>query len=157
MIRKNKTALQKATDLLSRQEQSEKILRQKLISRQYENAEVEDAITKLKKYKFLDDAESCTSLFENLYAEEKLSVKQICLKLIQRGYNSEFIENLIPADIYQHEYNAALKIATKKIAGKIPADIFKFKQKMWQNLASKGFDSEVIHSVVEKVLNDNGD
>lgn len=157
MIRKNKTALQKATDLLARQEQSEKVLKQKLIARQYENSEVEDAIDKLKKYKFLDDAETCASLFKNLYAEEKLSVKQICIKLIQRGYDSDLIESLIPADTYQHEYNAALKIVTKKFARKISADDSKSKQKIWQHLASKGFDSEIIHSVIEEILNDNGD
>ncbi len=156
MIQKNKTALQKAADLLARQEQSEKVLRQKLIARKYETAEVDDALNKLKKFKYLDDEENCARLFENLYAEEKLSVKQICVKLIKRGYDSNFIENLIPADTYQHEYNAALKVATKKFAGKIPAEDLKFKQKFYQHLASKGFDSEIIHSVLENILNDNG-
>lgn len=152
MIQKNKTALQKATELLARQEQSEKVLRQKLIARKYETAEVDDAITKLKKCKFIDDEETCANLFKNLYAEEKLSVKQICLKLIQRGYDSNFVENLIPSDTYQHEYNAALKIAEKKFAAKISAEDLKLKQKIWQHLASKGFDSEIVHSVIEKIL-----
>ena len=156
MIQKNKTALQKATDLLARQDQSEKILRQKLIARKYDESEVDDAINKLKKFSYLNDAETCARLFENLYAEEKLSVKQICIKLQQRGYNSNFIESLIPAETYEHEYNAALKIATKKFAGKISDDI-KFKQKIWQHLASKGFDSEIISAVVNEILNNDGD
>lgn len=152
MIQKNKTALMKATDLLARQEQSEKILRQKLIARKFETAEVEDALDKLKKYKFLDDAETCARLFEKLYAEEKLSVKQICLKLIQRGYDSNLIEKLIPAETFEHEYNAALKIANKKIAGQtFSADDLKCKNKLWQNLASKGFDSEIISAVIENL------
>lgn len=152
MIQKNKTALQKATDLLARQEQSEKVLRQKLLLRKYDGAEVDAAIDKLKKYKYLDDAETCATLFENLYAEEKLSVKQICLKLLQRGYDSNFVEKLIPADTYEHEYNAALKVATKKFAGKFSSDV-KFKQKIWQHLAAKGFDSEIISAVIEKLNN----
>ena len=155
MVQKNKTALMKATDLLARQEQSEKVLRQKLLARKYENSEVETAIEKLKKYKYLDDEESCARLFEKLYAEEKLSVKQICIKLIQRGYDSDFVQKLIPADTYEHEYNAALKVATKKIAGKNSADL-KFKQKIWQHLASKGFESEIISGIVEEILNSNG-
>ena len=154
MIQKNKTALQKAADLLARQEQSEKVLRQKLLLRKYETEEIDAAIDKLKKYKFLNDEETCANMFENLYAEERLSVKQICLKLIQRGYNSDFIQNLIPADTYQHEYNAALKIAVKKFEGNNSADL-KFKQKFWQHLASKGFDSEIIDAVF-KDLNCNG-
>ena len=156
MIQKNKTALQKATDLLSRQDQSEKILRQKLLARKYEESEVDAALDKLKKYNYLNDDETCARLFESLYAEERLSVKQICIKLQQRGYDSTFIKNLIPAETYEHEYNAALKIATKKFAGRISDDI-KFKQKIWQHLASKGFDSEIIGAVIEKILNDDGD
>lgn len=152
MIQKNKTALQKATDLLARQEQSEKILRQKLLLRKYEETEIDAAINKLKKYNYLNDEETCARLFEILYDEEKLSVKQIQMKLIQRGYDSNFIENLIPAETCEHEYNAALKIATKKFAGKISADL-KFKQKLWQHLASKGFNSEIISEVIEEILN----
>ncbi|MBQ7705314.1 MAG: regulatory protein RecX [Selenomonadaceae bacterium] len=154
MIQKNKTALQRAADLLARQEQSEKVLRKKLLLRKYETEEIDAAIDKLKKYKYLNDEETCANMFENLYAEERLSVKQICLKLIQRGYDSDFIQNLIPADTYQHEYNAALKIAVKKFAGNNSADL-KFKQKFWQHLASKGFDSEIIGAVF-KDLNCNG-
>lgn len=152
MIQKNKTALMKATDLLARQDQSEKILRQKL-ARKYEGAEVDDAINKLKKYNYLNDEETCAKLFENLYNEEKLSVKQICVKLIQRGYDSDFVKNLIPAETYEHEYNAALKIATKKFAGKNPTDDLKFKQKIWQHLAAKGFESEIVSAVVTEILN----
>lgn len=155
MIQKNKTALMKATDLLARQEQSEKILRQKLLARQYDGAEIDDAINKLKKYNYLNDAETCTRLFEILYSEEKFSVKQICLKLQQRGYDSTFIQSLIPAETYEHEYNAALKIAQKKFGDKISADI-KFKKKIWQHLAAKGFESEIISAVIEEILNGNG-
>jgi regulatory protein len=152
LIQKNKTALMKATDLLARQDQSEKILRQKLLARQYAEDEVDAAIDKLKKYNYLDDETTCTRIFESLYNEERLSVKQICIKLQQRGYNSEFIKNLIPADTYEHEYNAALKIAAKKFGGKVSTDI-KFKQKIWQHLASKGFESEIISAVADEILN----
>ena len=151
MIQKNKTALMKATDLLARQEQSEKILRQKLLARKYDGAEVEDAINKLKKYNYLNDEETCARLFEILYGEEKLSVKQICVKLQQRGYDSNFIESLIPAETYEHEYNAALKVATKKFVGKNSTDDLKLKQKIWQHLASKGFSSEIISDVIEEI------
>lgn len=156
MIRKNKSALMKATDLLSRRDQSEKILRQKLLARQYEEDEVDTAIDKLKKFNYLNDEETCARLFKFLYNEERLSVKQIQMKLIQRGYDSDFIKSLIPDDIYEHEYNTALKIGKKKFGGKISADI-KFKQKIWQHLATKGFSSEIVGTVIEEILNYNDD
>jgi regulatory protein len=146
----------KATDLLSRQDQSEKILRQKLLARQYEESEVDAAIDKLKKYNYLNDDETCARIFKILYDEERLSVKQIQMKLIQRGYNSDFIKNLIPDDTYEHEYNAALKIANKKFGGKVSNDM-KGKQKIWQHLAAKGFSSEIVSTVIEEILNCNED
>ena len=152
MIQKNKTALMKATDLLAHQDQSEKILRQKLSMKKYAADEIDDAINKLKKYHYLNDEETCTRIFENLYAEERLSVKQICVKLIQRGYDSELVKNLIPSDTYEHEYKIALKIATKKFATKQFDDNLKLKQKIYQHLTSKGFESEIISTVIKEIL-----
>ena len=42
MLKQKKSALQKATELLARQEQSSTILRRKLIKRGYDVAEVDD-------------------------------------------------------------------------------------------------------------------
>ena len=147
----------KAADLLARQEYSETLLRKKLTAKKYEPAEIDDAINKLKKFKYLNDTETCARFFENMYAEEKLSVKQICVKLIQRGYDSNFVESLIPAETFEHEYNAALKIITKKFAGKnFPADDTKIKNRIYQHLASKGFSGEIISAVIEEFLNGDG-
>ena len=59
MLKQKKSALQKATELLARQEQSLTILRRKLIQRGYDVAEVDDALAKLTRYNYLDDAETC--------------------------------------------------------------------------------------------------
>ena len=56
MIKQKKSALQKATELLARQEQSSAILRRKLIRRGYDVAEVDDTLAKLTRYNYLDDA-----------------------------------------------------------------------------------------------------
>ena len=50
MVRENKTALQKATDLLARQDQSEKVLRQKLLLKKYYGAEVDDSTVELANW-----------------------------------------------------------------------------------------------------------
>ena len=142
MNKQKKTALQKATDLLARQEQSSEMLRKKLLIREYDAAEVEDALAKLKKYNYLDDAEACRHQFENLYLEGKLSVRQIVVKLIKRGFDKNFIEQLIPEDSDEHERLTAEKL----LARKFPANVDK--AKVWQFLASRGFDGEIISSVL---------
>lgn len=146
---------------MARREQSTKILRQKLLNRNYDEAEVDAAIEQLTKNKYLNDEETCANQFENLYAAEILSVRQICAKLIQRGFDSDFVKSLIPDDTHAHEMNAAAKAVAKKFSGKIPAEadaltLAKFKNKIRLHLSSKGFSSEIIGAAVEDFLNVDG-
>ncbi len=144
---KKKTALQKATELLANQDQSSEVLRKKLLVRKYDAQEVDEAIEKLKKYNYLDDAETCRRQFEIFYSEGKLSIRQIIFKLIQRGFDKNFIEQLIPADVEEHELLAAEKLLAKKFTPK------NFdKAKAWQFLAARGFDGEIISSAIERFL-----
>lgn len=149
MIKQNKTALQKATDLLAAQEQSSTILRRKLLIRKYDAAEVDEAIAKLKEHNYLDDEATCRYQFENLYAEGKLSVRQIMIKLIQRGFDRNFINQLIPDDVDEHERLAAERLLEKKFKR---TDDKTFKAKAWQFLSSRGFNREIISSTVENFL-----
>ena len=144
IAKEKKSALMKATELLANQEQSSEVLRKKLLARKYDAQEVNAAIEKLKKYNYLDDEEICQRQFENLYSECKLSLRQILVKLIQRGFDRNFIERLIPDDFEEHERLVAEKLLTKKFAGK------NFdKAKAWQFLAARGFDGEIISSAAE--------
>ena len=147
MIRQKKSALAKATDLLANQEQSSAVLRRKLLARKYDAAEVDDALAKLKQYNYLDDAEACRRQFEIFYAEDKLSVRQIVAKLIQRGFDKDFIEQLIPDDADEHD----LLAATRALEKKFTRDAFD-KAKAWQFLATRGFDGEIISAAVENFL-----
>ena len=157
MKKQNKTALMKAAELLARREQSSKILRQKLLSKKYPETEADAAIKILQDRNYLNDEESCRRQFEIFYSEEKLSVKQICLKLIQRGFDSDFVKNLIPADSGKHDKKIAAKILEKKIRTinfhELDAkEILKAKNKLYQNLAAKGFSSEIIFAAMENFL-----
>ena len=143
-MQKNKTALMKATELLARQEQSSNRLRQKLLARKYDAEEIDAAITALTERNYLNDAESCRRQFEYLYAEEKLSVRQICSKLIQRGFDSAFVKSLIPADSDEHDLKAARRAFEKKFSDA------KQKNKIYQYLAGKGFSSSVISTLFEE-------
>ncbi|MBQ9442322.1 MAG: regulatory protein RecX [Selenomonadaceae bacterium] len=157
MREQNKTALMKAAELLARREQSSKNLRQKLLSKKYSESETDAAIKTLQERNYLNDEETCARQFEILYSEEKFSVRQICMKLIQRGFDSSFVKNLIPADSDSHDKKVAEKILEKKIRtinfDELDAkEIFKTKSKLYQNLAAKGFNSEVISAAMENFL-----
>lgn len=138
-----KTALQKATDLLANQEQSSTVLRRKLLARKYDSAEVDAAIDKLKHYKYLDDEDACRTQFERFYSEEKLGVREIVFKLIGRGFDKDFIEQLIPDDSGEHDRLVAQKLLTKKFSANFD------RAKAWQFLSARGFDGEIISATIE--------
>ena len=134
--------------MLARQDQSSMLLRKKLLARKYSAAEVDEAIAKLKKYNYLDDEKICRRQFENFYAEGKLSVRQILIKLIQRGFDKDFIEQLIPDNSDEHERLIAEKLLEKKFSRDENFD----KAKAWQFLGARGFDVEIISSAIENFL-----
>lgn len=154
-MKQNKTALMKAAELLARQEQSSKTLKRKLLAKKYSESETDAAISTLKERNYLNDEESCRRQFEILYSEEKLSVRQICQKLIQRGFDSEFVKNLIPVDFEERDKKIAEKILEKKFRAinfdeMNAQEIFKAKNKIYQHLTAKGFNSEIISAVLER-------
>ena len=134
-----------ATDLLAYREHSEAELKRKLLVRHYTAAEVDETIDKLKQHNYLDDEEFCRQQFENFYSDGKLSIRQIVTKLIQRGFDRNFIEQLIPEDFYEHELQAATSALTKKFK-----TVDKnFRAKAWQFLSARGFDGDTISAAIE--------
>ena len=139
-----KTALVQAVDLLARQEQSTNKLREKLQQRGYAEDEIEAAIQRLEERHYLDDADACARQFQFLYEESRQSVRQICAKLMQRGFESSLVRECVPRDIYEREKKAAMRCLNLKF--KPSAE----EQKMMQHLYRKGFDSSAIRAAVEE-------
>lgn len=137
-----KTALMYAVDLLARQEQSEKRLREKLQRKGYEEAEIEAAMARLHDKHYLSDEEACQRQFDYLYRESRSSVRQICLKLQQRGFEGSLVRQCVPSDTFQREQRAALKNLSLKF--KPSAD----PQKMLASLYRLGFDTSVCREAV---------
>lgn len=138
-----KTALMVAVDLLARQEQSENKLREKLVRKGYAEEEIQQAIHRLEEMHYLNDEDACARQFAFLYEESRSSVRQICVKLMQRGFDSSLVKACIPADTFEREKAAALRVLSLKF--KPAAD----RQKMMANLYRKGFDSSAIRAAVE--------
>lgn len=138
-----KTALVAAVDILARQEYSEAKLSEKLARKGYGEAEIAGAIARLKERHYLNDADACARQFAFLYTESRNSVRQICLKLRQRGFTKEDIDACRPRDIYEREKQAALRVLTLKY----PRDAER--QKMMANLYQKGFEAGTARDAVE--------
>lgn len=137
-----KTALVTAVDYLARQAHSEKKLREKLQRKGFPQEEIDAAIERLIERKYLDDADLCAQQFMYLYNESRYSVRQIFVKLMQRGFDKELIRSAVPPDMAEREAAAAERVLAMKFK---PTDK---KQKMMANLYQKGFSVDTAHAAV---------
>ncbi|MFC2341077.1 MAG: regulatory protein RecX [Selenomonas artemidis] len=137
-----KTALVTAVDYLARQAQSEKKLREKLQRKGFPQEDIDAAIERLIERKYLDDADLCAQQFMYLYNESRYSVRQIFVKLMQRGFDKELIRSAVPPDPAEREAGVAERVLAMKFK---PTDK---KQKMMANLYQKGFSVDTAHAAV---------
>ena len=137
-----KTALVTAVDYLARQAHSEKKLREKLQRKGFPQEDIDAAIERLIERKYLDDADLCAQQFMYLYNESRYSVRQIFVKLMQRGFDKELIRSAVPPDTAEREAAAAERVLAMKFK---PTDK---KQKMMANLYQKGFSADTAHAAV---------
>ena len=82
----------KAVDLLSRSDQSKGKLIQKLRRAKYEQEEIEEVIEWLEEKHYINEEACCQRRFENMYEMNNCSVKQICVKLLQQGFQRDMID-----------------------------------------------------------------
>ena len=139
-----------AVDLLARQEQSSAKLREKLLRKGYAEEETEAAIARLVEKHYLNDADACARQFAYLYNESRSSVRQIVVKLLQRGFPSELVKACVPADTYEREKAAALRVLALKYKRSVEP------RKMMANLYQKGFESAVCRAAVEEYAEAEG-
>jgi len=143
-----KTALITAVDYLARQAHSEKKLREKLARKGFPPEEIDAAIARLIERRYLDDTDLCTQQFMYLYNESRSSVRQIFVKLMQRGFDKELIRSVVPLDTSEREVRAAERVLAMKFK---PTDK---KQKMMANLYQKGFAIDTAHAAVRNFTED---
>lgn len=79
-----KKAFEKAVDLLSRREHSEKEIRQKLKLREFEKNIIDEAVKRLIEYKYLCDERYARMIFNSLKSRG-FGIQKIRLKFRQKG------------------------------------------------------------------------
>lgn len=144
----NKTALMTAVDYLARQAHSEKKLREKLTRKGFPAEEIDAAIARLIEHRYLDDTDLCTQQFMYLYNDSRNSVRQICAKLMQRGFDHDLVWSVVPDDTFEREVSVAEHVLAMKYK---PMDKY---QKMMANLYQKGFSVDVSHAAVQSFTQD---
>ena len=112
----------------------------------YAEADIQAAIERLKERHYINDADACARQFQFLYEESRSSVRQICLKLVQRGFDRELVKSCVPRDTYARE--KALRVLALKSRTED-------RQKLMASLFRKGFDVRASRAAVEAYLMDS--
>ena len=147
-------AKNKALNILSKADQSEKKIREKLHD-DFEESTIDKVIEFLRRNKFIDDnllAQKIVNTNLNLNKCGKNRIKQ---NLYNKGLDaSSIIEAMseIDSDI---EFENAMHLAKKRYERVKNEDSRKIYQKLSQHLAYKGFDYDIIKRVLNKLLSNN--
>ena len=134
-------AKKRAMHLLERMDRTEQQLREKLILSEYPEQCIEDAISYVKSFHYLDDSRYAENFTR--YSKEKLSRQQIKQKLMNKGVSREVIENAIESEYDAEESQHIRQLLEKKHFDNERCDEGEFRR-VYQYLLRRGFRSNDI-------------
>lgn len=147
-------AKNKALQSLTRAEKSESKMREKLL-KDFEEDTVEEVIEFLKKYSLIDDERYADRIVTNDVNYKKIGKNRIKQNLYSKGIDREHIESAISGIDREKELENAIVLAEKKLPKIKSTDKRTIKNKLYQHLAYKGFDYDIINSAIRTVLDSN--
>ena len=147
----------KALNILSKASQSEKKIREKL-NEDFEEDTVDDVIDFLKKYNFINDGELASKIVNTNVNLNKYGKNKIKQNLYNKGIEKSAIDEAISEIDYDAEFENALYLAQKRYDRVKNEDPKKAYAKIANHLAYKGFNYDIIKSVLNKIFkNDYND
>ena len=145
-------AKNKALSILSKSDQSEKKLREKLLNDYDENI-VEEVIEFLKGYKLINDNLLAEKIVHDNMNLSKFGKNKIKQNLYNKGISASDIQDAISQIDPDEEYENAKYLAEKRLKRLKGEDKNKINQKIYQHLAYKGFNYDIIKRVLRELLN----
>ena len=145
-----------AIRLLAKKDYSKFKLTQKLLSRDFDQLQIENAINLLEEKKFLNESEyirqKIKSLLNKNYSDEYIVQKLELEKL----FPTQVEINSVKEELGINNYEMIDKLIRKKIGHKgVPKEFeqkMKLKQKIFTHLYSKGYTFEEFQPLVEKYI-----
>ena len=147
-------AKNKALTILSKSDQSEKKLKEKLLNDFDENI-VEDVIDFLKGYKLINDNLLAEKIVHDNMNLSKFGKNKIKQNLYNKGIAASDIQVVLSQIDPDDEYENAKYLAEKRLKRLKGEDKNKINQKIYQHLAYKGFSYDIIKRVLRELLNFN--
>jgi regulatory protein len=142
----------KALNILSRNDQSQKIIKDKLLN-EFDEDVVDKVIDFLKKYNFINDeilASKITNTNVKLNRYGKNKIKQ---NLYTKGIDKGIISEAVSKVDENTEFENAMHLAKKRYERIKNEDKSKVYRKIAQHLTYKGFEYDTVKKVLGKLLN----
>ena len=140
-------ALNQTARLLSKMLKTKSQIITYLKDKGYDNNIVFSVVEKLEEYSYINDANYCANYIKQ--NSRKSGVKKLKFELLNKGVSKELVQEALQD--YEVDKDNIFNLATKYLKNKeINADNL---SKLWRHLASKGFDSDDISNVVNRLKN----
>jgi len=145
---------QKAFRLLGRRQHSSSELRRKLWNKDYEQKLIDEVIEDLSKNGYLDDNEFIREFVAEKSKTKNWSRKKIKSELIKRALNQNLIDKAFGEQPDESDFDNAMNVAKKKfeLLSKRNLEPKELRNKLSSFLFSKGFDYDLIKTVVNQIL-----
>ncbi|ATP41858.1 recombination regulator RecX [Solibacillus sp. R5-41] len=144
-------AFNKGLNFLSFQMRSEHEVRTKLLAAGHGEAVVQEALHKLTKLGFLDDASYSKALLETRKRTAKKGPAAIRQDLMKKGIDKSLQQQVLATFEHEEQMKLAMELAEKAVrtnSNKTPVQI---KQKIQDMLLRKGYSYTVVTEILEQI------
>jgi regulatory protein len=149
------TAYNYALNLLGARPYSTSALRKKLIQKEYEPADADDAIGRLVDNGLLDDRKYAEQFARSKIVTTGASKRRVQQDLYRKGIKGELATNAIANVIEQEEIDPAAvieRVAKKKLAQLGDLEPIVMRRRLFAFLARRGYELEDIKGVVARLV-----
>lgn len=144
-----KEALNKAMAYISRKTCTQKMMRDYLNKKGFNNGVIDETLKKLIDYKYIDDEEYAKTYICGSVGKGKL---KLTYELKMRGIDESIINKYILSP--EDEFEQCVRQGKKFLGNKDIEDI-KTKQKLYRHLLSKGFEYGTIENALNSIINED--
>jgi regulatory protein len=149
------TAYNYALNLLGARPYSTSALRKKLIQKEYEPADADDAIGRLVDNGLLDDRKYAEQFARSKIVTTGASKRRVQQDLYRKGIKGELATNAIANVIEQEEIDPAAvieRVAKKKLAQLGDLEPIVIRRRLFAFLARRGYELEDIKGIVARLV-----
>lgn len=148
-------ALNKAVSMLALRSCSKKEIQDRLLRFHYLSGTIELVIYKLEKEGLLNDPVFARQWTESRMTQGKYGRTRIAYELRRKGISEDTVDEVMEETNPEQELWSAYRLAEKSLKSvSSREEIIKQKRRIYSMLARRGFETDIIHQVMDRIFSD---